>query len=592
MFTGRTKTITTAGGAAIGSTPAGAAPAPCCDRSLLARFAPILVLERHELFRPTSFDGYVAACRLVTGRDDAIAVAADDLDDRWGAGTSLRFVTDADRRAVSNRLDRRLSQRTSSARLGCVGLFGRLLGAVFQLSVWLRPTLPRRTATAAAMRARQLELEQDPVCYGRVVTAGEWLVLHYAWFYVMNDWRTGYGGLNDHEGDWEQAWIFCDPADGRPIWVASTCHEHRGPDLRRHWDDPEVTTEGDQVILYAAGGSHALFFQPGDYVTRIDVPGLRWTQRARRWMAQHWSTRGPELDRGPGPALGIPFVDVARGDGDAITQWDVRSMDGAPWAEEYRGLWGADTGDPLQAERGPGGPKFDRRGEIRRSWADPLGFVGLHGTPPPSAIASRVSLAKLERVIQDLDGSIRASARVLPLAAQTGRSAHVVAESERLTDQLRLRSELEDVRLRIQRGRWRATGIRDHLRDPAVPLRSDNGPSWLARTWAALSVPLVLAVIASAILDERIALGPALVGVTLALLPIGGSPRRRAALAAVTAVAVAVVVAGSGPLATAGRLTVAVVALLLSAIFLAVNGRELFARTGWTPDDQLDVEPC
>ena len=53
-------------------------------------------------------------------------------------------------------------------------------------------------------------LHERPTYYGRVIRDGGWTVLHYMFFYAMNDWRSAFGGVNDHEGDWEQIMVFCD----------------------------------------------------------------------------------------------------------------------------------------------------------------------------------------------------------------------------------------------------------------------------------------------------------------------------------------------------------------------------------------------
>ncbi len=392
--------------------------------ALLRRHAPILRFDDRELFFPTEIDTYVATAGLwVDGAEVAApgSITADDLDHRWGVRASLRWIYDDDLKAVVKEEASRLARKLLSPRLGRVGLFGRILDALFIVSVFVRPTTPRRTTPAAALKAERLGMDRKAVCYGRVQRAGEWLVLHYSYFYVMNDWRTGYRGLNDHEADWEQAWIFLDPADRQPRWVAASSHDYAGADLRRHWADPEVIKEGDRPVLHAGAGSHALFFRPGDYVTRLDVPALRWLLRLQRWSRSVLRIRDEATERGLGPALGAPFVESAVGDGRSIEQWDLRMIgDDTPWASDFRGLWGLDTGDPMEGERGPSGPKFDREGDVRVSWADPIGFVGLHGTPPPSAQPERVNPQKLERALDDVDEQIRRRGRLLPLAQQIG----------------------------------------------------------------------------------------------------------------------------------------------------------------------------
>lgn len=474
------------------------------DHRLLRRHAPILRLDARELFRPCAVDGYVDASVLAdsTGVVDP-DISVGRLDDRWGSGVYLRFIDDEDRRGLLKREAPRIARRVLTSRLGRVGMFGRLLDALFQLSVWIRPCTPRLTTAAAANKAERLGLHSTRVTYGRVLRAGEWIVLHYAWFYVMNDWRTSYGGLNDHEADWEQAWVYCDPADQRPVWIAATSHEHRGSELRRRWDDPEVEARGHRPVLYAAAGSHALFFRPGDFVTRIDVPGLRWALRARAYVRRVLAI--PDATTlGPGPALGVPFIDSAGGDGEMVTEAELRSLETALWVDEYRGLWGLDTGDPLQGERGPAGPKFDRRGEVRASWADPLGFAGLHGTPPPSAMAQRVNLEKLDRAIEELDARIRYRGRLLPLAHQTESANEMVGESAKMTELLRQQTELFGLRRRIERGRMRSDGIRDHLRHPAMPLPDVGRGRWFIEAWAALTIPAVLGCVGLVLLSDSL----------------------------------------------------------------------------------------
>lgn len=554
--------------------------APADELALLARHVPDVVLARSEQFRPTAVDGYVAACMMMLpDRIPVGAVSLGELDDRWPPGSNLQFVTDGERRHWSWRAQRRRLRAAAPPRSSRAGLLGRLLGALFQLSVLLRPTTPTRTAGAAAAKADRLGLHGPPVCYGRVEQAGEWNVLHYAFFYVMNDWRTGYGGLNDHEGDWEQAWVFCDPDGDRPVWVAATSHEHRGADLRRRWDDPELVIRDGHPVLHAGGGSHALYVRPGDYVTRIDVPGLRWVLRCQRWFQQRLLRSRRSEAEGLGPALGVPFVDVAAGDGETITAWDVRLLDGQPWAEAYRGLWGADPGDPLQGERGPGGPKFDRRGQIRDSWADPLGFAGLHGTLPPSAMASRLTLDKLDGALADLDRHIRERGRLLPLARQARRLAGPTSEDRELTELLCQRAELEGLRPRIEAGGWCLDGPRDHLRQPARPLPAHGWAAWACTAWAALSIPLLLILLAAVAVVDRLALGAAGLLVLLAVAPVDLllRGRRGAAIGLLVVEAGTTLALGSASqvLASAGRYLLGGGLALAAVLLAAANRHEL-----------------
>ena len=74
----------------------------------------------------------------------------------------------------------------------------------------------------------------------------------------MNDWRSTFDGANDHEADWEQAFVILEELpDGstRPIWFAAAAHDEHGADLRRRWDDPELQKDGDHVIVFPGAGS-------------------------------------------------------------------------------------------------------------------------------------------------------------------------------------------------------------------------------------------------------------------------------------------------------------------------------------------------
>lgn len=542
---------------------------------LLRRHAPTLVVDGRELFSPTAVDAYVEACTLVDHRGVEIGVpVVEQLDGRWSPGTHLRFIDDVDRRTLE-RDERRVARRqVSNTRLGRVGLVGRLVDALFQLSVRLRRTTPPHTTAAAVAKADRLDLEREKVCYARAVVSGEWLVLHYAYFYVMNDWRSTYRGLNDHEADWEQAWIFCDPADHSPQWIATSSHDQSGGDRRRHWSDPEVLVDGTHPVLYVGAGSHAMFYRPGDYVTRVDVPPLRWLLRIQHSLRRAMGSHAAASERGSGPALGVPFIDVTDADGPRIDAWDIRSMDAQRWIHDYRGLWGADRNDPLQGERGPSGPKFERSGELRRSWADPLGFAGLHGTPPPSAWASRVNRRKLDQVLSDLDERIRHSARLLPLAEQTDTRSEFAAESRRLTQLLVQRGELDDAGRRLERGEWVVGGVRDHLRHPAVPLERSHATNWMHAAWSAVSVPLLMTSLGAVLLLEPVRIDVTALVLALFVFPIEYLARgefvatmRVVALEAVIVaffVFVFGVVVAAGPYALGGLLLAGAVGLVFA----------------------------
>ena len=92
-----------------------------------------------------------------------------------------------------------------------------------------------------------------------------YIVLHYIYFYAMNDWRSTFSGVNDHESDWEQVFVYLsDEGEAEPIprWVAYASHDFSGDDLRRRWDDPEVEKIGEtHPVIYAGAGSHASYYR-------------------------------------------------------------------------------------------------------------------------------------------------------------------------------------------------------------------------------------------------------------------------------------------------------------------------------------------
>ncbi|MBK7623007.1 MAG: hypothetical protein IPJ14_10190 [Kineosporiaceae bacterium] len=65
------------------------------------------------------------------------------------------------------------------------------------------------------------------------------------------------------------------------------------------------------------------------------------------------------------------------------------------WVRDYRGLWGHDTRDRLGGERGPAGPRYERDGTVRQSWADPVGWAGLAKVAPNADVEAALIGARL-----------------------------------------------------------------------------------------------------------------------------------------------------------------------------------------------------
>ena len=255
---------------------------------------------------------------------------------------------------------------------------------MFDLSLVMRGRVPGGTA-AAAEQAYQTMLAQDPrrVYYGRVVRAGGYIVLHYVFFYFMNDFRSTFSGVNDHESDWEQVFVYLsDEGDAapQPRWVAYASHDFSGDDLRRRWDDPEVEkVDGTHPVIYAGAGSHASYYTRGEYLMQVEPASLAPLHGAAAALDRLWTNSLRQsgelnLDEKLKNLLSIPFVDYARGDGRTIGPNELEAWtpllisDADGWVDGYRGLWGLDTWDPLGGERAPSGPKYNRDGTVRQSW--------------------------------------------------------------------------------------------------------------------------------------------------------------------------------------------------------------------------------
>ena len=165
-----------------------------------------------------------------------------------------------------------------------------------------------------------------------------WTVLQYWFFYCMNDWRSSFHGINDHEADWEMVNLYLSPdatGDLTTKWVAFSSHDAEGDALRRRVDDPDLEWVGQHVVAYPGAGSHSHSPIRTDELVRVDPPILRtpirWARRALRAITP-W-TDVSEIEEG----LGIPFVDYHRGDGVSIgpggdREWQpVVIDDTTPW---------------------------------------------------------------------------------------------------------------------------------------------------------------------------------------------------------------------------------------------------------------------
>lgn len=518
------------------------------DLALLRQYEPIIRFTEGELFFPYAVDEYLRRCSLWI-RDEqgnarevvpaAKLTAASLATFNAPPPGHIYYLHFVDEPATPNEYRQWLQDANrprfqAAGRLARVSLVSRLIDALFDVSLLIRGTVPGGTAVKADMLYRDMQkMDGRDVYYGRVIRDGGYIVLHYLFFYVMNNWRSGFYGVNDHEADWEQVFVYLsDEGDAPPIprWVAYASHDFSGDDLRRRWDDHEMARSGTHPIIYAGAGSHASYFAKGEYLMSVAPAFLQPVARLIELGQKVWVE---QLGQGQQPIaeqvkalLRVPFIDYARGDGVEIgpnsqRHWTpILLTSDDTWAERYRGLWGLDTRDFIGGERAPGGPKFNRDGSVRLSWSDPLGWAGLDKVLPPreTAVSIRNQLDQIEAKVGQLQNEydeMRENVRVLALEtaafSQTdyqtpllkAKQTQLAEQEDALQAVRQEQSELAETKTallaylkQIEAGNWgdpRAHIAHTHDPEPPVPAQRQ-----LIDIWAALSSGLlIIALIAS-----------------------------------------------------------------------------------------------
>jgi len=421
------------------------------DWALLRRFEPIIRYTRGEQFFPMDVERYLRACSLWVHRPNQLPLLlvprgeltldrlAEPRADGFGAVYYLRFIEPLHLTELATyRLQEGRARdpdnvfNAGRGRLARVGYSSRLVDALFSLSLLARGRVPGDMAAAAALAYRQMLGEDERYCYyGRVERRNGWLALQYWYFYPFNNWRSGFSGANDHEADWEMTCVYLYETDSGalcPEWVAYASHDFAGDDLRRRWDDPELEKIGEHPVIYSGAGSHASYFQPGEYLTELELPFLspvvRFVDRLQRfWEGSLWQWDRPSDVRWSDfNIFRVPFVDYARGDGLSIgpgqaKKWcEPELLNPSPaWVSQYRGLWGWYANDPFSGEDAPAGPMYRRDGLVRRAWYAPLGWAGLDKVLPPDELMAQIQaqLAALAEEQARRAGQIEAKSQVL-----------------------------------------------------------------------------------------------------------------------------------------------------------------------------------
>ena len=539
------------------------------DLTLLRSFEPVVRYTDGELFFPMAAESYVAACdllRAAPGVPPTVIVPAGSLtleglaEQRPVSGEEryLRFTPQPMDRFELARWNRRPDRPKFHApgRLARVGLFARLVDAGFTASLLVRGRVPGGTAAAAARRYEGIRARDPRVVYhGRVVRQDGWIVLQYLYMYAMNDWRSSFYGANDHEADLEQAYVVLEePANAAampiPRWFGCAAHDYSGDDLRRRWDDPTLTFQDGHPVIFAGAGSHASYFEQGEYVTPVPLPALRPVHSALSGARRLWRDVLRQDDPGDlatkvSTALSIPFVDYARGDGLVVGPsgdigWTPIVVDDSTgWIDGFRGLWGLDTRDRFAGERAPAGPKYTRTATARQSWNDPLGFLGLDKLPPPGRIPtvlrSRIAALTAERESTHAEAEQRAAelrrqavaipVRTAAMVQVTGPTPAELAQSVAEEELAVLRARdatLSDALERTAQTLARAEA--GDLGDPRAHLRHDQRPTpaesqaygRAVELWSAISAGVLVIVLATTLYTGILPIWGAL------LLTIGG----------------------------------------------------------------------
>jgi hypothetical protein len=520
------------------------------DRALLRRFEPVLRFTHGEKFFPMDLSGYVEKCSLWMQQPNQLPVCLvpagqltlDRLGDYHTLGDDtvhfLKFTEPANLRDLAAHLLREgvasSGFHAGPGRLARVGYSSRFVDALFNLTLLARGRVPGDAALAATMTFNQMMKESEVSrYYGRVVRQNGWIALQYWFFYAFNDWRSGFYGANDHEADWEMVYVYLYEGDDgalHPEWVAYTSHDYAGDDLRRRWDDPELEKVGEHPVVYVGAGSHAGYYQRGEYLTELEIPILKpvvgFIDNLQMFVERNILYRNagtPRQSRWSADSVfRVPFIEYARGDGVSIGAGGSRAwaepglLDlSLPWVSQYRGLWGLYTKDPFSGEDAPAGPMFNRDGSVRQSWYAPLGWAGLDKVTLPNRRGEHVEQQRqaLARHRRGLEEQIAEQREVLL-------GLNIEREAMRNQSHMRLRTGDHDQRIQAvsrtlnslkaelsadkaleqslqQYARQIDAGVREparaHLRRAHQPVSPEGlRTGRLVEAWAAISIGLMM----------------------------------------------------------------------------------------------------
>jgi hypothetical protein len=237
---------------------------------LLRRYQPVTVLDKQEVFAPTTIGSFVADANLETQTASGV----------WSLLSSHPTPATLPSQPTSACLTRgllpcfRLDQRDCNPKTGLAAL------PCFRTD-WLSPT-PRS------------------VVYGRVARTTRRTVLQYWYFYYDDLYSYHYPPdsfiWDQHEGDWEAVTVLIRRGSSRPSWVGYAQH---CTGERRTWNDTPRWAGTTHPVVDVAIGSHASDFAPGDHPIApqcLPAQALQLLQQAGL---------SPPVDHShPGPAYG------------------------------------------------------------------------------------------------------------------------------------------------------------------------------------------------------------------------------------------------------------------------------------------------
>ena len=504
------------------------------ELGLLRAFEPVVRLTQGEYFMPVGVAAYVRNSSLwlqnLDGESQRLASPGElDLDllalrsaDTDGPGLSLSGVTVSESWWARFRSARHANRPPFKAghRLAEVGLLGRSIDTMSRLSLLVRGAVPGGSARQS-LDLQATHLRPDvPTYHARVLRDAGYIICQYWFFYSFNNWRSAFSGVNEHEADWEQVTVYLDGTgpldpDGLPYprWVVFSAHDEVGDDLRRRWDDPDLSlVDGRHPVVFAGAGSHSGAYLAGDYLITVEPPALGGLVPFVRRLAKIFT---PWTRSAQGSGFGIPYIDYARGDGPGcgpgqkLAWTPVVISDDTPWVRDFRGLWGHDTRDRFGGERGPAGPRYERDATVRMSWADPVGWAGLSKVAPNDAAEQELIVRRIASIAAELHGLEESSAlqreSIAEQAAGLAPSAPEIAalqpsEADLITVRMKI-TALRDERQRMERRLGQGVEQADphaHLKHRRTPLSAaERERSRLLSVWAIVSTPLIFIVLAS-----------------------------------------------------------------------------------------------